>query len=101
MQHHKVVSVDKFIDEYGRNIRSLNGTQLMSKIGKHHASVRDLIGRLREDINRELDEFEESIDCYADEMRTKTNMRDFISKSLGIPLDPKQLKSVKSNKQFE
>jgi uncharacterized membrane protein len=86
MQYHRVVSVDKFVDEYARNVRQVNGTKNMKKIEKHHSTVKHLIAQLREEINKELDGFEESINEYADELRAKTAMRDNISKLIKVEL---------------
>ena len=56
-QHHRVVSVDKFMDDYARNVKDINENRTMKKISKYHCSVKDLIGRLREEVNREFDHF--------------------------------------------
>ena len=81
-----MVSVDKFIDDYARNVKNINESRTLKKIHKHHWAVKQLIDKLRADVNKKLDDFEASIDENADELRSKTKMRDFVSKSLGIPL---------------
>jgi hypothetical protein len=60
-------------------------------------TVKNLIGRLRADVNKELDDFEESIEEYTDELRSKTNLREYISKSLGIPLEPCKVKQSRNH----
>lgn len=87
-----MISLDKFIDEYARNVKGFNQKKTINKIEKHHSKVRGLIQTLREDINKELDSFSESIEEYADELRAKTNMREIISVSLGIPLEPDRIR---------
>lgn len=42
--------MDKFIDDYSRNIRQINGKKALKKIEKHHKDVKDLIFNLRESI---------------------------------------------------
>ena len=96
MQYHKVIGVDQFVDEYSRNVKSLNQTKTRIKIEKHHQKVNELINTLRKDINQQLDNFELSIKEYAEELNIKTNLRDKISQSLKIPLDPKKLKESRS-----
>ena len=63
--------------------------------------MKDLIGKLREDINQKLNNFEASIDEYAVELNAKTNMRSYISQALGIPLEPSRVKESKSSHQFK
>lgn len=52
MQYHKVIGVDQFVDEYSRNVKSLNQTKTRIKIEKHHQKVNELINTLRKDINQ-------------------------------------------------
>ncbi len=47
-----MVSVDKFVDDYSKNVRQVNGPKNLKKIEKHHSAVKQLIGKLREDINK-------------------------------------------------
>jgi len=63
--------------------------------------VKDLIHKLREEINQKLDNFEASIDEYASELNSKTSMRDYISQALGIPLEPSKVKGSKNSHQFK
>lgn len=55
------MSVDKFVDEYARNVRQVSGSKNLKKIEKHHLQVKQLISKLRESVNKELDDFEDSI----------------------------------------
>jgi hypothetical protein len=57
IQYHRVVSVDKFIDDYTRNVKQAKTGTNLKKIEKHHQSVKSLIIKLRESINKQLDDF--------------------------------------------
>lgn len=39
-KYHKVVGLNKFLDDYKRNIASGNGPMLQKKINKHHSALK-------------------------------------------------------------
>jgi gas vesicle protein len=86
IQYHRVVSLDKFLDDYARNVRQGSSGRAARRIEKHHKEVKELIAKLRESVNQQLDDFEESIDTYAEELRNKTTMRQRLSKEMRVNL---------------
>lgn len=56
-QYHRVVSVDKFIDDYARNVKQVKTGTNLKKIEKHHQSVKALIVKIRDSVNKQLDDF--------------------------------------------
>jgi hypothetical protein len=57
MKYHKVISVDKFVDEYGRNVGKMSDSKVLIRIERNQGAVKELIKRLRKDMNDELDSF--------------------------------------------
>ena len=56
-QYHRVISVDKFVDDYARNVGNANNPKVFNKIESNHRAVKSLIHKLRRDMNSELDSF--------------------------------------------
>ena len=96
-----MTSLDKFIDDYTRNVRQTNAQKSVQKIHKHHRAVRKLIGNLRESVNRSFDEFEASIDEYANELVHATSSRHNLSRQLNIPFEPSLIRESRNREELE
>lgn len=79
IQYHKVVGLNKFIDDYSRNIGKCNSTMLQDKISTHYRSLKLKISEMKLNLVRRLEEFERAVDKYAEYLSGHSIIRQCVS----------------------
>lgn len=61
MQYHKVVALNKFLDDYQRNIKSSNVSMLQKKISKHYTLLKAHMEKFKQNLLHQVSNFEKAI----------------------------------------
>lgn len=72
------MALNKFLDDYKRNIGSSNANMLQRKISKSYAHLKEGINKFKHNLTNQIDKFEKTLIKYAEYLTSQSCIRDCV-----------------------